>query len=225
MMSVIKAASAGALSPVRTLAAAAQPSPIDVELAKAHQRIADLESALDRSLQDTRTLTAKIEEARDQGYSKGHAAGVADADRLERDRLALLASNMNEAQSSLAAALDGVERLAALITRDCLDKLLGQPDFRKEIVHGLICAQIAQMGEDAVLSVTVSARDFGDQAALTALEQSLGTRGTQIDSDQALASGDCVIDLRLGRIDASLTRQWTALGALLTEIGEERVEA
>jgi flagellar biosynthesis/type III secretory pathway protein FliH len=62
-----------------------------------------------------------------------------------------------------------------------------------------------------VLRVGVSAKDFGDDSALSAIATALGGERVNIVQDPDLASGDCLIDLRLGQIELSIPKHWQLL--------------
>ena len=227
---LIKGAAGKALARVRSLPAPAQrhmppteqPNP---ELLASQRRVAELEAQLARTALERDTLRSEVERALVRGRAEGHAEGIRAADRREEERLALMTKGLCEARSDLTQSLKGAERLAALVARDCLDKLLGDPAYRADILYRMIRVQMAQINADSVILITVSPNDFADEAALADLRTATGTQQIAMRADPALESGGCILELRLGKADVGLGQQWTALGSLLTELDQERAEA
>lgn len=219
MNAIIKSGSDAGEAMVRPLAIATmRTAEKDTPLDTLSRRIAELEADIAKRDQRETGLEKEIEASFERGKEAGFALGVNEAGRLERERLELLEVGVQSARAHLAQSLAGAERLAVLIARDCLDKLLGEPDFRAETVRGLIRAQIAMIEQDAVVSIKVSLEDFPDDASFEDLKQS--TSGVAFETDENLASGDCMLKLRLGGADIGLTQQWGEISRLLNEMGQ-----
>ena len=76
-----------------------------------------------------------------------------------------------------------------------------------------------------LLAVEVSREDFADGEALTALAHRLSPLAVVIEANPEMASGACVMRLRLGRLSIGIDQQWGVLRDLLTEMSEPEAAA
>jgi len=224
MKRVIKsqdAAPALFVRPIATNVAAIAAAPVvDSALDQAQARIAELEAALADQIRCNDLMPAELEKAFARGRAEGAAAGRAEALNRESERLALLEVAIAAARSDLAGALEGAERLALLLARDSLDILLGDPDYRSEILIGLIRQQVAQAGQAAIVEVRVCPEDFPDMTALEKLNI-LNGNNAALRSDASMTSGQCRMILVLGQADIGLDQQWATMRSLLGDMAAE----
>ncbi len=226
MSSIIKSDSHDELAAVRTIAALpiAPPAPVvDVERERLKRRVAELDGVLRQRESEIAELGRDVERAYARGRIEGHEEGLADAQDRQDDRLRVLENAVRDAQTSLENQLKATESLAALLARDGLEVLFGDAAGRGEMVEAIIRTQIEELDKDLVLGVEVSAEDFADAGALPLLTQRLGLPAASLIRVEA-PSGHCVMNLRLGRVDAGLDRQWGVLRALLAGMAH-RTEA
>lgn len=210
MTGVIKSGAAGFEARVRPLVfgAAAAPAP-DPELTLLRERALDLEAALAERDATAERLIQAAESAYGEGEAAGREAGRAEADARRAEALERLKENADRAVGALEERLLATDRLAALLARNCLDKLFGASTGRAELVQDLIRHQLDALRQETIVEIHVSAEDFDPAEAAAAAPAC-----TTIVSD-ALASGDCTIRLQLGALDIGLGQQWQALrGAL-----------
>jgi type III secretion protein L len=216
MSGLIKSGTDGIARRVRPFAlvrAEVLPAP-DPELVALREQCLALEVALAEREEAITAVAEKAEAAWQDGEAAGREAGRAEADERRADALALLEDASDRACAELAERLQGMDGLAALLARTCLDRLFGDPGARADIVRDLIRHQVDSLRGEAVVEIRVSAEDFPTD---TAIEGSAG-----IVVSDALASGDCAIRLRLGTLEAGLDQQWGGLRSALSAMaGEE----
>lgn len=223
MKALIKSTDVANSKLIRAIANGAAASPplaplANAELLAAQARIAALETVMAQETQRNEILRAEIQRAFERGRDMGHAAGKKEAVSREDDRLKQLEAAFKQANIEVRTAMEGVERLALLIARDSLDLLLGEPDYRSEILAGLIRRQIAQTDESSILEIRVSAQDFEDPTSLDTLRTSLGGCRIAIVQDARIASGACTMVFKLGRAEIGLDQQWSAVADLLSDM-------
>ena len=108
----------------------------------------------------------------------------------------------------------GLERLAALLARTCLDRMLLADDGRADTVAALLRSQLARLEADAAVRIQVSAEDFPSPEAL----QMLAPAPCEIIASPSLKGGDCAIRLRLGTLEVGIGQQWGVLRDALEEM-------
>lgn len=199
-----------ALAPLQAAMATRAETPAsEIDLLRAE--IARLESVLeDREVAHARALEAAVEEAR------------AEAARAHRRDDAAALGTLTTALGSLSARLDeklgGVETLALNASELALANVFDPPADMMGLVSRAIRKQVSEVRAELVLAVAVSPADFPDPEALTAVAAS--APGARIQIDDALASGACRLDLRLGRIDLSLPQHWAELRDRLRQLAD-----
>ena len=160
-------------------------------------------------------------------------AAVSDAGRLreraveegrrlrEDDRAALLdrlSSGIAAATAEYAAALASLERLAPLIARAGIERVLGDSADRAAVVVEAVREQLTRIQEGAVLQVEVSPKDFPGEAQLSALAAAIVTPRGKVAARDGLASGECRFRLTLGALEVGPVQQWRVLDGLLSDL-------
>ena len=174
---------------------------------------------------ETRALTARIETlAAERGVlieragEDGYARGRLDADTLEGDRLKALGDAMERALAHQADALSRSGRVGAELARLALARVFDRPEQMQDMVARALALQLAEIEPDLVSTISLSAKDFPDPAALEHLQNRCS--GAVLDIAEDRPSGFCVIRSTLGQIDASIDSQWSRLAALLAEMAD-----
>src|SRR5690348_16605288 len=157
----------GVVHPVTSFPASV--SPVEQERDRLGGRIAFLEAELGQRDDIIAEVRAAAVKAFEDGKVEGRKLGVADADRRENERLSLLEKGVRQALSDLKSSLLSLERLAALLARECLDIMLGDPEHRTETLRRLIAAQMPKLEKSLVVAITVSNEDFQSADALDAV--------------------------------------------------------
>ncbi|HLY89140.1 MAG TPA: hypothetical protein VKQ27_09155 [Acetobacteraceae bacterium] len=194
------------------------------EASAQHRRIEQLEALLRERDGQLEEMRQSLASQRQEAFDEGFAAGLATADERTQDRLALLGKGIVDAKADLDVAIAGTERLAALLARECLDKMFDEVEDHAHLVCGLIGKQVALMESAALLAVHVSSSDFSS-AALSELQCKFDLEGVEFHSSKDLPSGACRFHLRLGAMELGVDQQWPALQQLLTDLAREHQPA
>jgi type III secretion protein L len=228
-MSIIKAADMQGRIGVHGLILGGQPKrsapmPVRDPLQDEIEALSEKAEGLSLRLAHTETELASQREAmaqvRAEALAEGRAAGLAEAETREDARLKALELGLAKARAEATARLEALEPLAALLAREGLDKILGDPGAYPDLVERIVRRQIAGLKERSVLAVEVSAQDFPDREALERVGAGLAP-STVVESNDRLAGGECHLRLKLGGVDVGVRRQWDALGRLLGELALE----
>jgi flagellar biosynthesis/type III secretory pathway protein FliH len=227
MTGLIKSGSAALPLRVRALAPAmarAAP-PRDPEFDRLEAEVAALADALAAREEELEALSAEARDAFARGEAEGREAGRAEAEDQGAATLAALEDAAERALAKFADELAGMETLAALLARTCLEKMLIASEDRTRLVCDLIRGQAAALGAGAVVELRVSAEDFATPDALDQAQAALGERGCKLSASDSLASGDCTLALRLGALEIGLDQQWGSLRAGLDAIVDGEASA
>ena len=210
-----------ALARVKKLPIPARISPVvksEDESDRLSQRIVALEAELHQREATISRLHGEVEDALTRGKEEGRKEGLAAADDRQNERLRVLENGLERAQDEFAASLASLERLAALLARDCLDIMFGDSEYREEMLGGLIAAQMAKIEKSALLAVVLSQQDFADKSALTKFAKRTGVAAMRFSLDADLPSGACLMRLKLGNHEIGIGQQWGVLRDHLNEL-------
>ncbi|WP_157215380.1 FliH/SctL family protein [Flavisphingomonas formosensis] len=191
----------------------------DQALRDAQARIRALETQLTERRQAEQALLAEHEralaKAREDAFDEGRDA----AQKEDAQRLSLLRDALVALRDQVDARMRETERLAVLLARDCLDILFGAASNRQDDVERLIRHQMEQIDRAMILEIRVSASDFPEEVLIQQLAYRLTPDGgLTLLRDPRLASGQCTVVVRLGRMEIGLDQQWPALRELLGEL-------
>lgn len=221
MSAIIKSREVEAIAArVRPLGAAPAPAarpPVEAPSPEVMALRQELEAArrlVEKSQQEIDRLKEDVRRAYRDGEASGHAAGLKEAGDREDERLKRLRVGLEQALGLLGKELASLERLAPLLAREALGKILADPTEPADLVAGIIRRQLKQLAERCVLGVEVSSQDFSAEAA-SAVLASIGRADLQLSVTDALKSGQCRVKLRLGEVEVGVGQQWSVLGELL----------
>jgi flagellar assembly protein FliH len=225
MSAIIKSGHPSAQAVVRALISpapvpVARPSREDEERRAFQARIAALEEASRERDKAIAALRNELETAFEKGRKAGHAEGLAAANKRETERFALIEKTAVAAEAKFAESLVSLERLASLLARDSLDLILGNSEYRREILTAIIAKEVAKIEKSSLVEIAVSAHDFPDKRLLPTLAKKTGVGAILFATHPDLVSGSCLVRLKLGSLDIGLNQQWGAVRARLAEIAE-----
>ena len=185
-------------------------------------RIAALRSDLDEALsavaeRDERIAKLEADSAKAvrRAGEEGRKLGLEEAESRSAEMLESLEAGISGAADALASGLSDLERLAVLVARESLSRIIGDPALHGELIERIIRAQMEKIEGQAVIAVEVSSANFESGADVAPL---LGRSGIAIRISEDLESGDCRIRLRLGTLEVGLGRQWDSVREALDEI-------
>lgn len=190
----------------------------NLQLEELRRRLDDRDIQVDR-------LKADVVTARREGEAAGRVGGRKEADDRANARLAALEAGIAAAMISLTSELAEMERLAVLLARDCLDKLLGAENGRASLVVDLIRHQVTMIEDRSVLDVSVSGHDFTADTVAAAGAADGAERSYDVSIDHALPPGGCRMRLRLGTLTVGIDQQWGVLHAALTAMADATASA
>jgi len=145
--------------------------------------------------------------------AEGRAAGLEEAETRAEERLAALREGLDGALERLRHDLAALERLAAALAVEAVDKVLGPGAPQADAVARSLDLQLRQLSREAVVCASVAAADFPDADALAALSAATGVR---IEALPELEAGACRLRLRLGAMEIGPAQQWRRLRETLT---------
>ena len=215
MTALIKS-SAAAASAVRTFGFEAIAAPIgsgDSPQQELEARVAELVAELARREE---THVVELEVAR----AKGASAALAARSDAEARALDALKEALGAADASWRERLASWDTLSAGLARSVLERIFADPSDRVEEAVNLVRGRLGRLDLDSLVRIRVSASDFGDQDALAAASRAIGAKA-ELAADEALSSGDCVIDLKLGHVEVGAGAQWARVSSLLDRLERE----
>ncbi len=199
----------GAAARVEPSAAERKRIELEAELADLHRRLADARNDADAR--------------EDAAFARGRREGEDLATGETEKRLELLRSGLEALQQAHGERLAEYELLALQLARTALARLFGDESLRSELVAATVAHHLTATKRALVLGLRVSRRDFRAGEELDALAARFP--GLDVTQDDALAAGDCVIDLRLGTIELGLPGQWQRLCGFFDALAEREGEA
>lgn len=174
-------------------------------------RIAELEGEL-TAYQDG--LDTRLGEA----FEQGRKAAQKTFFQSEAERIATLRDSAKEALCAFDQRLGLLDRTANDIALAALERVLGDASFYASFVSATIRRRLSMIAEGSVLTIRVAAVDFPDDDALHQIRSTLpAASSVELIADPLLPAGTCLLDLRLGKIDASIPLQHERLEAVLRE--------
>lgn len=217
MSALLKSGGAAARAKVRPLIAQPQarepesPRP-DPEVERLREELAEAQ----RKLAEQERIIGEIPAAIDGALAEGEEKGRAQVESNEAERLERLGEAVKQALALYADEMVGLERLASLLARTCLDRMLLTDQGRAETVAALLHAQLARLEAGAAVRIQVSAEDFPSPESLAALAPA----PCEIIASSSLKPGECQVRLQLGTLEVGIGQQWGALRAALEEMAQ-----
>lgn len=198
--------------PVGTSPAPPVSAPPDVPAAE-ENRTAHLEAALSEARGNLAALRRQHAVDLEKTRADAHAEGVAEGVRRNEALLESLARAAERGETAIAEGLEGSAMLALAIARAALGQLFADRGQWKAMIGDIVATRRAQVDDNLLLGIRVSAKDFPDDAELAGIAHD-DDRVTLV-ADPKLASGDCLFELRLGEMEVGPATQGRNLLAFL----------
>jgi flagellar biosynthesis/type III secretory pathway protein FliH len=233
MTSIIKAQDATAISAkVRPLPSTAvsvaplRPEPVvPPEVLSLRREVEALTSQLASHHAEVERLKTDVGRAFREGEGEGRKAGLREAQDSQSAALARLERGIDGALGEFGQALSSLDRLAALLAREGLVKVLGEPGHYAEMVGRIVRRQLDLLDAQSLVRVEVSKVDFPDQERLAELAASLGRSPLELRTSDEIEAGGCRIKLTLGALEVGVDQQWSSLSAVLQDLAEPGARA
>lgn len=161
-------------------------------------------------------------QAYEEGFRQGHAEAAAAVEERVRGHLELLSIAAADVKTMRALVLRNTERDAIELVLDIVRKILGERAAADPLYAVELAEQaLARAGNQNVVRIRVHPERREIVAAAFAERHDAAGNAIEVADDQRLDLGGCVIDLRAGLVDASISTQFEetsrALRALLDE--------
>lgn len=195
-----------------------QPEPVHVKEPEWDPEIRQLREENARLREALAELREVTEEAVETAIEQGRADAIASLEANHDAALELLGSSLASAQEALSDRLSSWDALSVAIARNAMSKILRTSSEDEELIRRLIGRQIDLLKRDSIVRIIVSKADFEDEDTITQLKAELGIEAVLVTLDDQLGRGQCMIDLRLGKIEISLDHQWEKLVSVFDEV-------
>lgn len=198
-----------------------RPDPMVARLAVAEAEIERLQAALS----DSEAEVIRLREAARDAFDEGRADGLTEGRTLGEERRAAALEQLEIALSGAAERLDEdlaqLERLAPLLARTALERMVGESEDRAGLIADALRLQLGRIDQATLVQAEVSSRDFPDIAGLDALPARLGAPRLKIFPKDDLAAGEARLRLTLGGVEVGPAQQMAVLAALLDRLAAE----
>lgn len=168
------------------------------------------------------SLNAELEREKAASFSAGENAAKSAFERDETLALEALETGISGALTSLKRTYDILESSALLLSHAALQNLFLDKSANAAIVSAFIKGHAQTLRKEAILEVQVSEHDFPDQAALRLLASDMDMNEANLNSSHTLKPGDCVMTLRLGKLELSISDYLDGIGELAAETATGR---
>lgn len=216
MTVLIKGGDRDGLLLVRPIGTTPDPVPPAIPAATAppeEDRVAALETALMEARGNLAALRQQHAADSEKIRAEAHARGVAEGVQRNAALAETLDKAMARAEAAMAEALGETSDLSLVIARSALRQVFADHGVWQAMVADIIAVRRAQIDDNLLLRIRVSASDFSDGPALAAIRPD-DARATLI-ADPKLASGECRFDLHLGEIEIGPATQGRNLLAFI----------
>ncbi|HTN14556.1 MAG TPA: hypothetical protein VL094_07095 [Sphingomonadaceae bacterium] len=179
---------------------------------------------LEAVIADLRHRIAQMEdkacEREDAAFERGRQDGHDHAADEESRRFTLLGNSLDKLQKENGKFLAECELLALQLARTALGRIFGDVNLHSDLVSATLTHNFTALQRDLVRQIHVSSRDFRSEDELAVFAARFP--GLAIVTDEALSSGECVADLKLGSLDVGLAGQWQRLTEFFNRLAAEK---
>ncbi len=161
-------------------------------------------------------------QAYEEGFRQGHEEAAAAVEERVRRHLELLSIAAADVKAMRALVLRNTERDAIELVLEIVRKILGEraaadPSYAVELAE----QALARAGNQNVVRIRVHPGRREIVAAAFADRHDAAGNAVEVADDQRLDLGGCVIDLRAGIVDASISTQFEAMSRALRTLLDE----
>jgi flagellar biosynthesis/type III secretory pathway protein FliH len=175
-------------------------------------------------------LASDLEEvkliAEREGFASGTARGLKDAQAKTQTTIELLAQVATEAQLTLTQESEQLAAQCVDIVLEVLGKIAGPALCGRDAIVPVVLQAVGRLKDEREMIIRVSERDLPALSeAQATLSQALSGRKFVVLADSRIELGGCIVESRLGSLDARLETQlraaFEALNAARTASGAE----
>jgi len=168
-------------------------------------------------------LAARMQADQKAAEARAYDQGLALGQGKAHETLQSLASHLLGLKAHIEVDIERIERLALLVSTDCLEQVFGDGESWIERTAQAISHQLKSLEQQAGLSVRVSASEFAQDEDFHVLCAALSGAGAIPERSSSLKAGEAEIELELGRLEVGAGQQWTRLKTALAEAYDLRV--
>ena len=166
---------------------------------------AALATHLASDLEEVKLIAAR------EGFTAGEARGLQDVQARTQAVIALLTQIAGEAQLALAQESQQLSEQCADIVMEVLGKIAGPTLGARDAIVPVVLQAIGRLKDERELVIRVSERDLPVlKEAQDLLSRALSGRKFLIAADARVEFGGCMVESRLGSLDARLETQLRA---------------
>jgi flagellar biosynthesis/type III secretory pathway protein FliH len=175
--------------------------------------------APDGNLEDSETVRQLVQEAFDKGVAQGCANATAASQEKVDQAVAALKAALGEIEKIRTRDRERMEiettRLALAIAK----KIVRYETEHGNVIEKVVKAAMQQVADPRKLTVRLNPRDIEAVAALGDQLQNGGDADAQLalEGDETVGRGGCVIEARLGDVDARIDQQIKVIEELLDD--------
>jgi flagellar assembly protein FliH len=163
--------------------------------------------------------------AKREGAAEGHREGIERAQQETAARLAVFASLAESAETAFVRESQLLADQCCEIVAEALTRVAGTALASREAVLGVVTAVLAQLKDEREVVVRAGEDDLALlQAELPALCAAASGREVTLLADRRVSLGGCIVETRLGNLDARLESQLAGLFETIRAARQAREE-
>ena len=170
-------------------------------------------------------LAARRQQAEEVGRAAGHAQGMGEAAASAQRKLHQMDALIEQLGLSLASGLDGLEDIAVAIAFEAVVKILGNSMATPQGVRALVREAVARTKRQEKLAVRLSPDDFRLLMQESLDPHWLARPGVELQPDEQVGVGGCLVHTDGGQLDAGLETQLSALRQVLLQARQQAAAA
>lgn len=177
--------------------------------------------ARERAEDEARTIVQKAEAEAAEIRARAEQASASERERVLEEERARFHAEVSATLVRLSALESSLERtvqkkVASLATLVAERLILSELETREDAVEKLVLSVLEEAREKRAISVRLAARDFARLQATA-----LFPRGVRVQEDEALSSGDVIVETESGLMEAPLRTRLSFLEEALLRMVPE----
>jgi flagellar assembly protein FliH len=170
-------------------------------------------------------LEAVRQEAHDEGFAQGQAAGLEEGRKQSREiveRMAAIAAQMETAWENLIEAHES--RIIDLVARAVEKVVYGQAAIDQDMVKRAILEALQVVPEPVNVQIAVSPKDyeFIETVKEDFFSQIKALKDVSVTPDPAIHQGGCNVRTKFGEVDATIESRLEAIRECLLKAGGKK---
>jgi len=161
---------------------------------------------------------ARLEAEWTEKMNKAFEQGLAQGEKHAAERTAPLMKALRKAREELLGIRDGLEaeaeqQILALAVRMAEAVIQTQVAFDESVLKASLKLALARVAPSSVVKVRVNPKDLAAAEKLAALS----AQGIELEADDSVGVGGCVLDTQLGGVFSTIEHRWEAARRMLAD--------